>query len=172
MWLDSPICTRLDNSYGAKYVQYFSTGPLTALSSFLIRTACRETALPSVVMTIPILSLAATQFGRDLFFQTSDHHAAHEEALGKQGIDYLVERIQNPEVPVEQRIIYPKLILRDSTSAPNRRRCSYAPRSGSVPRCAASKDNVHDQCSQQDQACNERLLKGVDIGHVIQTIAE
>jgi DNA-binding LacI/PurR family transcriptional regulator len=41
-------------------------------------------------------------------------------ALGKRGIDYLVERIQNPDLPVEQQIIYPELILRAST-APLRR---------------------------------------------------
>jgi DNA-binding LacI/PurR family transcriptional regulator len=41
-------------------------------------------------------------------------------ALGKRGIDYLVERIQHPDLPVEQQVIYPELILRASTAPPKK----------------------------------------------------
>jgi DNA-binding LacI/PurR family transcriptional regulator len=40
--------------------------------------------------------------------------------LGTLGIDYLLERIQNPDLPVEQRIIYPELVLRASTAPPKK----------------------------------------------------
>jgi DNA-binding LacI/PurR family transcriptional regulator len=35
--------------------------------------------------------------------------------LGRQSIAYLVERIEKPETPAEQRVIYPELIVRGST---------------------------------------------------------
>jgi DNA-binding LacI/PurR family transcriptional regulator len=41
-------------------------------------------------------------------------------ALGERGIDYLVERIQHPDLPVEQQVIYPELILRASTAPPKK----------------------------------------------------
>ena len=41
------------------------------------------------------------------------------DLLGKQGIDYLVERIENPDTPAEQRVIYPELIKRASTAPPD-----------------------------------------------------
>lgn len=39
-------------------------------------------------------------------------------ALSQQSLAYLVERIEHPETPAEQRIIYPELILRASTTSP------------------------------------------------------
>ena len=41
-------------------------------------------------------------------------------ALGKRGIEYLIERIINPDLPVEQQVIYPELIERASTAAPRK----------------------------------------------------
>ena len=39
------------------------------------------------------------------------------EVLGQHGIEYLVERINNPTAPPEQHIIYPQLVIRSSTAA-------------------------------------------------------
>lgn len=41
------------------------------------------------------------------------------DLLGKHGIDYLVERIENPDAPVEQRVISPTLVVRASTAPPS-----------------------------------------------------
>jgi DNA-binding LacI/PurR family transcriptional regulator len=41
----------------------------------------------------------------------------HFEALGQQGIAYLVDRIREPETPLEPRMITPQLIARGSTQA-------------------------------------------------------
>ena len=41
-------------------------------------------------------------------------------ALGRRGIEYLVERIHNPEATVHQQIIYPELIFRASTTSPQK----------------------------------------------------
>ncbi|HVU11057.1 MAG TPA: LacI family DNA-binding transcriptional regulator [Phototrophicaceae bacterium] len=41
-------------------------------------------------------------------------------ALGRRGIEYLVERIQNPELIVQQQTIYPEFVLRASTAPPSR----------------------------------------------------
>jgi DNA-binding LacI/PurR family transcriptional regulator len=41
-------------------------------------------------------------------------------ALGKRGIDYLVERIQNPDLPLDQQTIYPELVVRASTAPPGK----------------------------------------------------
>jgi DNA-binding LacI/PurR family transcriptional regulator len=40
------------------------------------------------------------------------------DLLGKQGIDYLVQRIENPDIPAVQHVIYPQLLLRASTAPP------------------------------------------------------
>jgi len=40
------------------------------------------------------------------------------DLLGKHGIDYLVQRIEQPGTPAEQRVIYPELIRRASTAPP------------------------------------------------------
>lgn len=40
------------------------------------------------------------------------------DLLGKQGIDYLVQRIEKPETLIEQRVICPTLIVRASTAPP------------------------------------------------------
>jgi LacI family transcriptional regulator len=37
-------------------------------------------------------------------------------ALGEQSVDYLVMLIKNPETPVHQRVLYPELIVRNSTA--------------------------------------------------------
>jgi LacI family transcriptional regulator len=37
------------------------------------------------------------------------------EALGEQCVDYLVSLISNPDTPIHQRVLYPKLVIRDST---------------------------------------------------------
>jgi LacI family transcriptional regulator len=37
-------------------------------------------------------------------------------ALGEQAVDYLVSLIQNPSTPVHQRVLYPDLIIRQSTA--------------------------------------------------------
>jgi LacI family transcriptional regulator len=39
--------------------------------------------------------------------------------LGQQGIEYLIERINDPEAPPEQHLISPDLVLRASASAPS-----------------------------------------------------
>ncbi len=36
-------------------------------------------------------------------------------ALGEQSVDYLVSLIKNPQTPVHQRVLYPELIIRNST---------------------------------------------------------
>jgi DNA-binding LacI/PurR family transcriptional regulator len=41
-------------------------------------------------------------------------------ALGKRGVETLIERIVNPGLPLEQQVIYPELILRASTSSPRK----------------------------------------------------
>jgi DNA-binding LacI/PurR family transcriptional regulator len=38
--------------------------------------------------------------------------------LGKRGIEYLVQRIQEPDTRAEQRVIYPELIVRNSAAPP------------------------------------------------------
>lgn len=38
------------------------------------------------------------------------------EALGEQAVEYLVSLIKNPEITVHQRVLYPQLIIRNSTS--------------------------------------------------------
>lgn len=40
------------------------------------------------------------------------------DALGKKGVEYLMERIEHPSAPLEQRVIYPCLIKRLSTAPP------------------------------------------------------
>jgi len=40
------------------------------------------------------------------------------DSLGRQGITYLVERIEAPDTPVAQRVIYPELVVRASTAPP------------------------------------------------------
>jgi len=42
------------------------------------------------------------------------------DVLGQQGIEYLVERINNPDAPIERHIIYPALIKRLSSAPPRR----------------------------------------------------
>jgi DNA-binding LacI/PurR family transcriptional regulator len=37
--------------------------------------------------------------------------------LGNLGLNYLIEIMDSPEMPAEQKLIRPKLILRDSTKA-------------------------------------------------------
>ncbi|MCL4254880.1 MAG: substrate-binding domain-containing protein [Anaerolineae bacterium] len=37
-------------------------------------------------------------------------------ALGEQCVEYLVSLINHPDTPVHQRVLYPKLVIRDSTS--------------------------------------------------------
>ncbi|MEO8392328.1 MAG: substrate-binding domain-containing protein [Chloroflexota bacterium] len=41
-------------------------------------------------------------------------------ALGKRGIEYLIARIVNPDLPLQQQVIYPEVILRSSTAAPRK----------------------------------------------------
>ncbi len=41
-------------------------------------------------------------------------------ALGKCGVEYLIDCIEDPDLPVEQHIIYPEFILRASTAAPRK----------------------------------------------------
>jgi DNA-binding LacI/PurR family transcriptional regulator len=43
------------------------------------------------------------------------------DALGKKGVEYLVEQIINPDAPSAQHVIYPRLIERESTAPPRRR---------------------------------------------------
>lgn len=38
------------------------------------------------------------------------------EALGEQSVEYLVSLIKNPATPVHQRVLYPELIIRNSTA--------------------------------------------------------
>ena len=38
-------------------------------------------------------------------------------ALGEQSIDYLLSLINNPGMPVHQRVLHPELIIRNSTSS-------------------------------------------------------
>lgn len=38
-------------------------------------------------------------------------------ALGEQAVDYLVSLIRNPQTPIHQRVLYPELIVRSSTTA-------------------------------------------------------
>lgn len=38
------------------------------------------------------------------------------EALGEQCVEYLVSLINHPSTPVHQRVLYPKLVIRDSTA--------------------------------------------------------
>jgi len=40
------------------------------------------------------------------------------DMLGKQGVEYLIERINAPELMVTQHLIQPHLIVRDSTASP------------------------------------------------------
>lgn len=40
------------------------------------------------------------------------------ETLGRQSIAYLVQHIEHPDTPAEQRVIYPELIVRASTAPP------------------------------------------------------
>lgn len=37
------------------------------------------------------------------------------EALGAQSVEYLVSLIRNPDTPIHQRVLYPQLIVRNST---------------------------------------------------------
>lgn len=37
------------------------------------------------------------------------------EALGEQSVEYLVSLIKNPETPIHQRVLYPELVVRNST---------------------------------------------------------
>jgi len=37
------------------------------------------------------------------------------EALGRESIEYLVSRIGNPDVTIQQRVLYPELVIRKST---------------------------------------------------------
>jgi len=37
------------------------------------------------------------------------------EALGRESIEYLVSRIGNPDVSIQQRVLYPELVIRQST---------------------------------------------------------
>jgi DNA-binding LacI/PurR family transcriptional regulator len=38
-------------------------------------------------------------------------------ALGEQSVAYLVSLLENPETEIRQRILYPELIIRNSTTA-------------------------------------------------------
>ncbi|MBN1965768.1 MAG: substrate-binding domain-containing protein [Anaerolineae bacterium] len=40
------------------------------------------------------------------------------DALGKKGIEYLMDRVGHPDAPPEQRVIYPRLVERESTAPP------------------------------------------------------
>jgi LacI family transcriptional regulator len=39
------------------------------------------------------------------------------EALGEQSVELLVALIKNPETPIHQRVLYPELIIRNSTAS-------------------------------------------------------
>ncbi|MBZ0306483.1 MAG: substrate-binding domain-containing protein [Anaerolineae bacterium] len=43
-------------------------------------------------------------------------------ALGEQSVEYLVSLIKNPETPIHQRVLYPKLIVRNSTTSVKQRK--------------------------------------------------
>ncbi|GAB4514814.1 MAG: LacI family DNA-binding transcriptional regulator [Anaerolineae bacterium] len=38
------------------------------------------------------------------------------EALGEQSVEYLVSLIENPDTPIHQRVLYPDLVIRNSTA--------------------------------------------------------
>lgn len=40
------------------------------------------------------------------------------KALGEQSVEYLVSLIQNPKTPIHQRVLYPELVMRNSTASP------------------------------------------------------
>ncbi len=46
---------------------------------------------------------------------TTVHQDFH--ALGEQSVEYLVSLIKNPDTPIHQRVLYPKLVVRKSTTA-------------------------------------------------------
>jgi DNA-binding LacI/PurR family transcriptional regulator len=37
-------------------------------------------------------------------------------ALAKQSVEYLIEMIENKNTPIHQRVLYPELVVRESTS--------------------------------------------------------
>lgn len=39
------------------------------------------------------------------------------EALGEQSVEYLVSLMKNPETPIHQRVLYPELVIRKSTTS-------------------------------------------------------
>lgn len=53
------------------------------------------------------------------------------DALGSKGVEYLIDRMEHPAAPAEQRVIYPQFVERLSTAPPADRPASQSDRPGS-----------------------------------------